>query len=394
MRDKTVELLVKQQGKYLSLGDAQLDIPTQGGNTNLFIDTNDKWQARLENNATWLSLSKTEGEGKVNMVVTATDNTSLNDRSDVLEITTINSLSTRLPIMQEGRYLTVSASDILFFARGGTSENITIKTNGAYKISQIGEWFVVKHTGNSFVVTTLRNEADGWREGSITITLTDLTEGSYAVTIPVVQIQVGCDFTILGYDKDENQDDASGEGGFNNNKFNEDIDWDASLGKMFGIRLTGFTIDNDWNAKGGKFTVTATGYADDKEWNNKDSVNTTIGKDNFGDDKNQDVNNSTDTTIGKENFGEDKNQDVNNSTDTTISKDNFGDDKNQDENNSTDTTIGKDNFGDDKNQDENNSTDTTIGKDNFDDDKNQNNDDASSTTLGKQGYDGDDDWNE
>ena len=328
MSEKTIELAVHQQGKYLSVDNNQIEFPTKGGAMNLHIATNDIWEAILKENADWLELSQSEGEGIIDMTLSATDNASVNERSDTLSIATKHGLNVDLPIKQEARHLSVSASDILFFARGGTSEVITIQTNGEYRISQVGDWFAISRTGNSFTVNVLRNETKENREGSITITMTDLSEGSYAVTIPVVQVKEGCSFTLssFGDDKnqdvtlgegyftgndfgdDDNQDATLGEGNFTGNGFGADFDWSASVGKAFTVNLIDFVTDSNWNAiNNNTFTVTITGYRDENDWNNNDALDSSLDKEDFSNDTNQDNNDLVDSPLSKEDFVDDEN---------------------------------------------------------------------------------------
>ena len=371
--DKSIELLILQQGKYLSLDNTQLLFPTKGGSMNLYVATNDSWRAQLKGSAEWLKMSTMQGEGAMDVVLSATDNASVNERSDVLSITTKNNLTIELPIKQEARRLSVSVSDILFFSRGGTSEPIIIETNGEYKISQVGEWFTISRTGNTFVVTALNNNTKDWREGCITIAMTDLVEGSIEITIPVKQVQVGCSFTLSGFGNDTDQDTSSGNGNFTGNGFEGDSDWSASMGSVFTVSLVDFVADNNWDAVGDHvFTVTVTGYREENDWNNNASSDTFLGKDNFGNDSNQDNEDSSDTSLGKDSFADDADQDSNDSSDTSLSKGDFGNDSNQDSEDSSDTSLGKDSFDDDVDQDSNDSSDTSLGKDGFGEDGNWN----------------------
>lgn len=287
MSDKTIELIVRQQGKYISVDNEQLVFPTKGGAINLHVATNDTWEALLKGNANWLKLSASKGEGAVDMILSATDNASVNERFEIINIITKHDLSVELPVKQEARHLSVSASDILFFARGGTSEVITIHTNGEYRISQVGDWFAVSRTGDSFTVKALKNETKRNREGSISLTMTDLAEGSYVVTIPVVQVKEGCSFTLSGFGDDDNQDDTLGGGHFTNNDFDIDLDWNASAGEAFTINLTAFVIDSNWDTIGNNaFTVTITGYREENNWNSNDSLDIPLGKEDFSSDSN------------------------------------------------------------------------------------------------------------
>ena len=308
--DKTIELTVRQQGKFLLLDESQLVIPSKGGSVNVYVNTNDSWKARLEDASEWLSLSTMQGDGAVDVTVTATDNASVNERTNILSITTKNNLAIQLPIIQEARYLKVNMTDILFFARGGTSDVVTIETNGAYKISQIGDWFALSRSGNSFSVVATENKTSGHREGSVTVAISDLIEGSYEIIIPVIQVQVGCSFTLLGYGEDKDQNTANGDGEFSNGGYNGDVDWNASFGSTFSITMRSYTTDNNWNATtSNAFTVNVTGYNDDSNWNNNETIDTTIGKDNFGNDNDNDKQEALNTSLDKTGFSGDNNWD-------------------------------------------------------------------------------------
>ena len=287
MSDKTIELVVRQQGKYLSMNNNQLVFPTKGGAINLHVATNDKWEALLKGNANWLKLSATEGEGAIDMVLSATDNASVNERNEVVSVIAKHGLSVELPVKQEARRLSVSASDVLFFSRGGTSEVITIHTNGEYRMSQVGDWFAVSRTGDSFTVKALKNETKRNREGSITFTIIDLIEGTYAVTIPVVQVREGCSFTLLGFGDDDSHNNSSGEGNFTGDSFEVDLDWNSSGSNAFAVKLVDFVADSNWDAiDNNAFTVAITGYREEGDWGSNNSSDPSLDKEDFVDDEN------------------------------------------------------------------------------------------------------------
>jgi hypothetical protein len=85
------------------------------------------------------------------------------------------------------------------------------------------------------------------RAGSVTISMTDLEEGTYSLTLSVYQIFEGANFKVIGYGEDKNFD---------------------IIGSNSSAKLTviGYGIDNNWNANTHTpaLTVTVTGYRDDK----------------------------------------------------------------------------------------------------------------------------------
>ena len=167
MADKSATINVVQQGKYFTVSNSTLTYTSKGGAIDVYIFTNDSWTAKVEEESTWLTLSKTSGSGNVDVRVTAADNPSVNKRTATLIFETTHSRKVRVVVSQEARYLRVDTREILFYSKGGTSEAITVDTDGTYDITCSDSWLSVTRTGNTFTVTATENKEQP-RTGSIT----------------------------------------------------------------------------------------------------------------------------------------------------------------------------------------------------------------------------------
>lgn len=218
------------------------------------IATNDSWSINLLNNAEWLTVSDKSGEENLTIDFVARDNPSVNPRSETATISPKDLNAVNVVIRQKARYLTVDSDGVQFFSKGGTSAPITISTDGKYSISEQTEWFTLSHEGDVFTVTADVNETGHIRTGDITITLTDLTEGSLTLTLTVTQIAPG--------------------GNFSREDYTDDNLWDATYNSVFSISVIGYATDENWDEKDHHgITVTIEGYTEDENWDNDNIEN-------------------------------------------------------------------------------------------------------------------------
>ena len=202
--------------------------PSAGG-THVFDYTADRpWTARIEGDASWLSLSSTSGSGEQEIVMTATANNTLQERSATVIITPEGYNEIMINLTQSGKYLQASVNSISFFAKGGVSEAVTIDTDSEFTMSQTGNWFSVDMlSDNVFTVTAQANPTSDMRTGSIKLSMQGLVTGSFDLEIPVTQTGEGGSFIIDGYP--------------------EDADWNSASSGSFSITVTGFSEDQSWN---------------------------------------------------------------------------------------------------------------------------------------------------
>ena len=264
----TAEIAVSQDGKYFSVNNEELAIGSNGGTMQVSIATNDSWSVSLHNNAEWLTVSDMTGEENLTISFTAGDNPSVNPRSETATISPKNLNAVNVVIRQNARYLTVNSEGVQFFSKGGTSTPIVISTDGKYSISEQTDWFSITQEGDVFTVTADVNETGHIRTGDITITLTDLTEGSLTLTLTVTQIAPG--------------------GNFSREDYTEDNLWDATYNSVFSISVLGYAADKNWDEKDHHgITVTIEGYKGDENWDGTDGSGN-INADKFPNDENYD----------------------------------------------------------------------------------------------------------
>jgi hypothetical protein len=288
-----------------------MNFTSAGGTLQLNISTNDDWSAKLLGNAKWLTLSQYQGMGKVTLNITATDNPSVNERQDFLVVETKNGQNVKVKLYQAARYLKASTKSVMFFSRGGTSELITIDTDGKYEISSDVSWFNISKNGDSFTVTTPPNTTERIREGKITIRLTDLQEGEMYLVIPVIQIAPGAKFDKQGY--------------------SEEVDWSASFDGGVTVNVTGYNNDKILDDTDGKaFILVIKGYTGDKWWGEALDGKEILSKYGYNSDKSQDDKTKGNGSFDKTVYDSDANRDSNNSSKGNMTKDKYKDDKNLD----------------------------------------------------------------
>lgn len=308
MSDKTLSLQVIQQGKYFNLPNEEPYFDSKGGTLVFTVSTNDSWNVEYENTALWLTLSAMQGKGTQDIIITAKDNPSVNDRSAVLLFNTENGCNLRIEIKQKARMLSVDSQEVLFYAKGGTSQDITITTDGAYKIDCSESWFTVQQTGNVFNVVALENTNPDYRTGTISIVMTDLEDGSYTLSIPVLQLGEGGAFIKQGFDDDTNFDDSNASFELDVNYYDSDTNWDESSGSSVTLIVTKYSSDKNWNNPTNQtLTIERTGYSDDNNYDANNNGNSNVSKDSYLGDKNHDEQNNLNSGLDKDRYPEDTN---------------------------------------------------------------------------------------
>lgn len=219
-------IIIEQEGKYFTATlDNSTAIPSKGGTHSVSIKTNDSWTAKKQ--ADWITLSKTSGKGDINVTLTASDNPSINTRTDTTTFTPSSTKPVRIVTVQAARYLRVDTEVLSIYSRGGTTPAVTVETDGTYTVTSSVSWAKVNRSGDTFTVTVDALPGDQPREGNIVVAMTELRAGEeYKINIPLRQ-SVGTTFNFTQYPADE--------------------DWNVSGNTSFGVTVTGFGTDSNWN---------------------------------------------------------------------------------------------------------------------------------------------------
>lgn len=288
MGDKSSTISVVQKGKYFTVSNSLLTYTSKGGSMNIAVTTNDTWTAKIENSPTWLQLSSTSGSGNIDVKVTASDNPSVNSRSATIVFQTTHNQSVRVMVTQDARYLNVDTREVLFYSKGGTSEAITVSTDGAYSISCSDSWLSVNQSKNTFTVTATENTTTDARIGYITIALADLKEGSYSLKLTVTQLNYGGSFLRKDYGDDINYDNmGNSTGSLTITGFGADKNYDSTTTSGTTLSVSGFKSDSSWDTSvSSKVTVTITGFNSDTNLDSSTNTSGSISKTNFEGDAN------------------------------------------------------------------------------------------------------------
>jgi hypothetical protein len=265
MGDKTINVSVVQTGKYLTIANDLLTCGSTGGTIEISVTTNDSWTAKVEDEASWVTLSPTSGKETAAIVATVYDNPSVNSRSTYVLIETSNNQSVRVMIKQDARYLTVDCSSLSFYSNGGTSEPITISTDGTYSVTCEEEWLTINNSSNTFTVTATENKTVDVRTGVVTIALTDLKEGTYSLSLNVIQLNKGGSFILQGFGDDNNYDSKNNDGAnLTITGYGDDKNYDSSASKTVSITVSGYSSDSSLDTDTSSVVaISRTGYKDD-----------------------------------------------------------------------------------------------------------------------------------
>ena len=286
MGDASATVAVIQKGKYFTVDNSLLDFTSKGGQLGVSITTNAPWTARVDGNVDWLSLSPISGNENAEVKITTTDNASVNSRSAGVYFDAIGR-NVNILVTQKARYLTVNTNELLFYSKGGTSNAITISTDGTYAISCSDNWLTVSRSADTFTVTASENDTKDARIGKITISLTDLKEGSYSVTLTVTQLNYGGTFLRKDFDPDKDYDNqGSSTGSLTITGYGDDTNYDTNSQSGTKLTIVGYTTDSSWDSSTSCAKVTITGYNSDQNLDSTTNSSGSVSKRDWSSDGN------------------------------------------------------------------------------------------------------------
>lgn len=251
------------------------------------LTTNAPWSARKDDTVNWLAISPTNGTDNATVILTASDNASVNKRSANVYFDALGR-NVNVLVIQKARYLTIDTNELLFYSKGGTSNDVTISTDGEYSISSQDNWLTINRNGNMFTVTASENTTKEARVGHISITLTDLKQGAYTVTLTVTQLNYGGTFLRKDYEEDKEYDhNGTSSGSLTITGFGEDSNYDTNSQSGTKLSVVSFKSDACWDSStASSAKVTITGYEQDKNLDSDTNSSGTINKDGYSDDNN------------------------------------------------------------------------------------------------------------
>ena len=186
--EETYIVSIAQQGTFLTLSTDGLQFGSTGGKLRVDISSNMRWNATVDDDATWLDVNPKVGEENDSLTITADDNPSVESRNGEVLVTPNDRQPLLVSVAQAARYLNISTSNIEFTATGGTSELITIDSDGDIEVMTETDWITInKVSEKSFNLKVLPNESYGSRNGQVVVSVANLLSGEIKRTIAVWQ---------------------------------------------------------------------------------------------------------------------------------------------------------------------------------------------------------------
>ena len=238
---------VSQSQHYFNLSPSSFaTLPSTGGTHKVTITSDDAWKVEKEED--WLSLSAVTGKGDIDVTMTAADNPSIKERSGKVFFTPTYASPMELSVKQAGRYLSVNTTQVIFYWRGGESLPVTVTTDGTFSVTTQCEWLEIEQIGHSFTLIAEEYDAKEPRSAVVTVALTGLVDGeAYSIDIPIVQ-KPNIPINII--------------------IFPEDLNWDIAGNTHASVTITGYTTDVLWGDWGNSsFGLNITVFGKDEDWN-------------------------------------------------------------------------------------------------------------------------------
>lgn len=178
-------------GKTLSANLSTLSFEAKGESKSLSIISNTSWTLSKPD---WCTLSASSGNGNADIVVTALENSSKDQRSGQIVVSGEGVSSVTISVSQKGKDITLSVNvNSLSFEAKEETKSFTISSNTSWTISK-PDWCTLSASsgnGNAVVVVTAsENPSKEQRSGQIVVS----GEGVSSVTISVSQ--KGKDITL------------------------------------------------------------------------------------------------------------------------------------------------------------------------------------------------------
>lgn len=198
---KTERVIVQQKGSNATV----IDIPAFGSDGGMLSDFKHPcpgdfaWTATVQQGVTWLHVSPSSGSGiSVPLQITVDKRREIGEiRSAYIELSYMNGMKYQLVVSQEAAYFLLGAERYDFFAKGGTSEPITVQSLSEFSIQPSAAWISARMEEGSLRITAQENLTGSPRQGSVTLTLAD---SSAKAVIQVNQAAQHADLIVNDYE--------------------------------------------------------------------------------------------------------------------------------------------------------------------------------------------------
>lgn len=173
-----IRVIKKSCDVPLELSTSQIEIPYQGGDSQIGVVSSKSWE--IDGNNSWC-ITKTYDKSKF-VVQCREPNNSIKERTTTLHIKS-GSLSKSLKVIQAARpeYIEVDATS-LSFPSEGTTEQVAVRSNADWDISSKTDWCKVEKGHNAIHIAVTPNNQIRERTADIVI-----VSASKSVTIKIYQ---------------------------------------------------------------------------------------------------------------------------------------------------------------------------------------------------------------
>lgn len=309
--NQTAKVEIQQAGKYFNVDNEAFEFDSHGGTHSITLSTNEKWTAEIVDHLSWLKLSSLSGDGEETITVSVEDNPSVNSRQAEILIHPENLPVIKIVVNQKARFLTLSSASVTFYSEGGTSNPISVRTDGEFQVSSDSPWCMVnQNEDNTFTVTVEDYKVPGTRTAKITASLTDLKEGSLALVISVIQIGEGCSFIVDGFFQEKDWSSFGNSSlSFAIIGYTSDQNWDTTQQSKITMLRTGFNGEDDWNPNPNNVDFVKDGYGDtkDENWDSQQQGEEDFTKEGFSSEENWNGQKEEELEINKEGYTPEKN---------------------------------------------------------------------------------------
>ena len=175
-----------EKDSILDVSASKLDFTALGGERSFSVTSNTSWT--VNGARSWCYVSVTQGNGNKDVTVEVEKNTTKEARTCRLTISTNDGLSQTVNIIQDAAETTliVSPADITFSGEKGAKDEISITSNGHWKIENVPDWINIPLSGDGDtkckIETTSENDTDEDRIAELSVSADDMKSVTLKVT--------------------------------------------------------------------------------------------------------------------------------------------------------------------------------------------------------------------
>lgn len=165
------------------------------------------WTATIPSEFSWLHLSSMSGTSSRMITITVDANPTITERTGYFDLVFNSGEKYRVYITQMVAGISLATSEYHFFAKGGTSEEILVESEGSLNITSSASWLTYSLSGQLLNLKAQENLTGQPRSATLTFKLSGT---SIQASINVTQAGQHGDFSVSDYDSDINMSPSGG----------------------------------------------------------------------------------------------------------------------------------------------------------------------------------------